>query len=351
MPYGKLVRGTFTPPTCSGCKGDGVVTLKGCPSQMRLQQSNCTLLEAFVFHRHAYATYSPNTKRIGPPVTLQFGASGSFQRIPKPRTHILRPIISRRLSVQLLVGPHGQAKYLQALDKSDRPGGHAGSPHCICHFRKLWLRCGWRRAAAIQANHHILLVASFPLLMSDSPLLQATLHSGPGEHYCMMSLSQRCQPNKRNKVLHRFYEPLVLLHVLDRVQGDHVPRQREDSSPPDHASRTELRRRFLESLAYVCDYEKGGDTMTAIFVTSTPLTYHIASNKPLPETNPVVPFLDSLLKRLRTVTHSAVGEERQILENCVAFSEKRISTYWRFLQNSLKICREATSDTEVLHCK
>jgi hypothetical protein len=207
------------------------------------------------------------------------------------------------------------------------------------------------RAAAIQVTPHTLLIASFPLLMSRSPLLRPLLHCGLEEHCCMMSSSKKCQPNKRNKVLHRFYEPLVLLHVLDRIQGDHVPRQREDSSPPDHASRTELRRRFLESLAYACNYEKGGDTMTAIFVSSAPLIYHIATNKPLKETNKVVPFLDCLLKQLRTVSHSSVREEHQILEKYVAFSEKRISTYWQFLQNSLKKCREATSDTEVLHRK
>ena len=164
-----------------------------------------------------------------------------------------------------------------------------------------------------------------------------------------MASRQRCpQSNKRNKVLHRFYEPLVLLHVLDRIQGGHVPRQREDSLPPDHASRTELRRRFLESLAYVCDYEKGGDTMTAIFVSSGPLTYHIATNKPLPQTNRVVPFLDSLMKHLRTLNPVTAVDERNILEQCVEFSEKRISTYWRSLQNSLKMCREATSDAEIL---
>ena len=213
------------------------------------------------------------------------------------------------------------------------------------------IQCVLGRFTAIQTSPHVLLVASVPALVSRSPLLRFTLHSGPGARHYMMGSSQNYQPNKRNKVLHRFYEPLVLLHVLSRVQGDHLPRQREDSSPPDHASRTELRRRFLESLAYVCDYEKGGDTIIAIFVTSTPLTYHIASNKPLPETNRVVPFLESLLEQLRAVKHSSAQEERQILEYCVAFSERRISTYWRFLQSSLRICREVTSDTEVLRCK
>ena len=171
------------------------------------------------------------------------------------------------------------------------------------------------------------------------------------KHYCMMSSLQKCQRNKRNKILHRFYEPLVLLHVLDKIQGDHVPRQRDESSPPDHASRTELRRRFLESLAYVCDHEKGGDTMTAIFVSSAPLTYHVATNKPLPETNKVVPFLDSLLTQLRTVAASTTEQERCVLERCVAFSEKRITTYWQSLRNSLIKCRESTLDTEVLQRK
>jgi hypothetical protein len=167
----------------------------------------------------------------------------------------------------------------------------------------------------------------------------------------MMNSSQKRPQNNRNKLLHRFYEPLVLLHVLDSIQGDHVPRQREDSQPPDHTSRTELRRRFLESLAYVCDYDKGGDTVTAIFVSSAPLTYHVASNKSLKETNKVVPFLDSLLKKLRTLRASTLGDERRILEKCVAFSGKRVMEYWRSLQKSLMKCINTPSNTEVLHRK
>lgn len=166
-----------------------------------------------------------------------------------------------------------------------------------------------------------------------------------------MNSSQNRPQNKRNKLLHRFYEPLVLLHVLDKIQGDHVPRQREDSKDPDYATRTELRRRFLESLAYVCDYEKGGDTMTAIFVSSAPLTYHIASNKTIKEKKEVVPFLKSLLKMLRTLSSSTFEEERHVLEKCAAFGKKRIQTYQRFLRNSLVKCRDATLNIEDLHRK
>jgi hypothetical protein len=161
-----------------------------------------------------------------------------------------------------------------------------------------------------------------------------------------MDSSKKTQHSNRNKILHRFYEPLVLLHVLDTRQGGHLPRQRNDSSPSEHGDRTDLRRRFLESLAYVCDYAKGGDTITAVAVSACPLTYHIASNNRLSEDNLVALFLDSLLKKLKAASNSAVPKEACILAECVEFSGKRISTYWRFLQIAIHDCQKALVNIE-----
>jgi hypothetical protein len=138
------------------------------------------------------------------------------------------------------------------------------------------------------------------------------------------------------KLQHRFYEPLVLLQVLDPFQGDHEPRQREGSPPLDHTL-PKLRRRFLNELAYVCDYKKGGDTVTAIFASSCPLVYHLATNKLLLPENKVVSFLESLLEHLRD--GPSISPMCAILEKCVAFSEERITTYLRFLRIALKECR------------
>ena len=60
------------------------------------------------------------------------------------------------------------------------------------------------------------------------------------------------------KLLYRFYEPLVLLHVLDPIGEQRIsPCPSEDLVAPRLELR-ELRRNFLEQLAYICDYEKGG---------------------------------------------------------------------------------------------
>lgn len=147
--------------------------------------------------------------------------------------------------------------------------------------------------------------------------------------------------NNRNKLLHRFYEPLVLLFVLDRVQGDHL-HEIGDGLPLDDTTPKQLRRRFLKSLSYVCDYKKGGDSLTAINVSSCPVTYHVAGNKT--PSYEVEDFLQSILTQLGLFydmnTPERITAESELLAQCVKFSEKRIKTYLRFLNGLLEKCRQ-----------
>src|SRR4051812_22766659 len=137
-----------------------------------------------------------------------------------------------------------------------------------------------------------------------------------------MEATSRTQEGKRRTLLHRFYEPLVLLYVLDPTQGDHILRQDPERLPSGEISLLELRRRLLDSLSYVCDFDKGGDTTTAIAATSTPLTYYVASNKNPAEQ--VVPFLRSLLRQLGELygcdDQRLSESESSILRYCVEFS-------------------------------
>jgi hypothetical protein len=161
------------------------------------------------------------------------------------------------------------------------------------------------------------------------------------------------QDGKRRTLLHRFYEPLVLLYVLDRTQGDHVSRQDLERLPSGEVSLLELQRRLLDSLAYVCDFDKGGDTITAIAAGSVPLTYYVASNKNPAEE--VVPFLRSLLEQLGGLYNrddQLLSEsESRIFRYCVGFSERRVRTYWRKLGDSLTRCREGLREPSVAHGK
>lgn len=167
-----------------------------------------------------------------------------------------------------------------------------------------------------------------------------------------MDISSRTQDGKRKKLFHRFYEPLVLLYVLDRTQGDHISRQDPERLPSGEISLPELQRRLLDALSYACDFDKGGDTTTAIAV-SEPLTYYVASNENSAEE--VVPFLRSLLRRLGElyeVDPQRLSEsENSILEYCVDFSEKRVQTYWRLLRESLTKCRKDPLEASVAQGK
>ena len=165
-----------------------------------------------------------------------------------------------------------------------------------------------------------------------------------------MNPSPRPRFSDRNKLLHRFYEPLVLLHVLDNIQGDHIARAGSENPSLDGIPQNELRRRFLDSLSYICDSEKGGDTITAIAAAMPPLTYYVACNK-TPKAN-VISFLRSTLKQLGSVYgpdgRLCLEVENKVLEDCVTFSQKRIKTYWKFLKCSLKKCRDSSQGSAML---
>ena len=96
------------------------------------------------------------------------------------------------------------------------------------------------------------------------------------------------------KLLQRFYEPLLLLSLLDPVRSAHV----DLPSNPEHGalSLMELRRSFTDQLAYLCDFKKGGDSVTAIALQSTPhgVVVRCASN-------------DHMSSRVKAFIHETLG--------------------------------------------
>jgi hypothetical protein len=168
-----------------------------------------------------------------------------------------------------------------------------------------------------------------------------------------METSSRTRDGKRRTLLHRFYEPLVLLYVLDRTQGDRISRQDPERLPSGEISLQELQRRLFDSLSYVCDFDKGGDTTTAIAAAPAPLKYYVASNKNPAEK--VVPFLHSLLQQLRELydcnDQLPSESESNILRYCVDFSKKRVKEYWKLLRDSLTKCRNNSPEASVAHGK
>ncbi|TGO52034.1 hypothetical protein BCON_0149g00210 [Botryotinia convoluta] len=189
------------------------------------------------------------------------------------------------------------------------------------------------------------------------------------------------------KLLKRFYEALILLTVFGSNRGSRIL---EEETPTDgfddevsdidmstgvldvnkkhemdEMSRIKLRRSFTRHLAYLCDYEKGGDSTTAIALQQMDtgeIVYHVAWNKcSRPQRG--VEFLKKVLGLLGCAGYDGIKDsekkreeiEDKIFELSVKYAEKRISCYASFLARDIKfvlgewkIVREDNQDEESL---
>ena len=140
------------------------------------------------------------------------------------------------------------------------------------------------------------------------------------------------------KLLKRFYEALVMLAILGKNRGD---RMKEEEICSGHDIRGQ-RRQFLRHLAYLCDFDKGGDAATAIALQQTPqeVVYLFASNK-TPDSKSVATdktkrFLQDVLSSLKNMKCDSVEEiEAELFAKSVGFSSKRISEYIKILRPEL----------------
>ncbi|KAL2871437.1 nucleic acid/nucleotide deaminase domain-containing protein [Aspergillus lucknowensis] len=141
--------------------------------------------------------------------------------------------------------------------------------------------------------------------------------------------------NPYHRLLARFYEPLFLLKALGETRGGH------SNELPSRDADQERKRTFLKNLAYVCDFEKGGETTTAIALEELPDCYRfwVASNKGAEE---LVDFLNKVLNTLRRAGSSASLDpqaiERNLVQDCVDFASRRIAKERKFLQREAEKC-------------
>ena len=143
-------------------------------------------------------------------------------------------------------------------------------------------------------------------------------------------------------ISNQFYEAQLLLFVLERVRGEHAKRQNYHGELDQDA--TELRRSFVDKLAYICDFNKGGSTVTAIALQKTfqGVTFWIAANETVK--SQVRVFLMEVFLVLKSLKHEKVdvvskkGTEALLLAKIVQFNEKRLKYYWSALQGDLQVC-------------
>ncbi|OBT84085.1 hypothetical protein VE02_07017 [Pseudogymnoascus sp. 03VT05] len=165
-----------------------------------------------------------------------------------------------------------------------------------------------------------------------------------------MSKGPRLCPDERLRS--RLYEPLVLLHVLDRNGKQRISRcPSEDLVAPQLQQLRELRRDFLDKLAYICDHVKGGDTVTAIALETHPsgITFWVASNAEL--SAGTISFLQEILSTLKSLAsltpeHSRVTIEDNIALRCIGFNLKRIKAYQTLMRRHLQMCLASLRSSE-----
>ncbi|PMD67018.1 uncharacterized protein K444DRAFT_510514, partial [Hyaloscypha bicolor E] len=103
-------------------------------------------------------------------------------------------------------------------------------------------------------------------------------------------------------VKRQFHESQLLLYVLERVRGEHKKQQNYYGELDQ--GETELRRSFMDKLAYICDFKKGGSTATALALQKTyqGATFWIATNETVKLK--VIEFLQQILQLLKNMDSS-----------------------------------------------
>ena len=144
-------------------------------------------------------------------------------------------------------------------------------------------------------------------------------------------------------MLHRFYEPLMLLDlkVLRKVLGNIRGPRTMPSTDPSNMN-TPVVNAFSTNLAVLGDYEKGGVTVTAISIEDNERTnvFWVAANTdPAPM---IVPFLENTLRTLRSKRDLGADinapNAQAFIDKLVRFGTKRIKEEAKCVARQVKVC-------------
>ena len=143
--------------------------------------------------------------------------------------------------------------------------------------------------------------------------------------------------NANGKLLRRFYEPLVLLHVLDPTRGAERPDLITDRGLDEYSK---LWRNFVDQLSWLCDSEKGGDTVTALGAQRTvqgPIFWLASNSNSRKKARGHLTWIFAQLNRLYVGDTIPVLElENLITTHCINFSSRRIKTYTTWLLRCIR---------------
>jgi hypothetical protein len=121
-------------------------------------------------------------------------------------------------------------------------------------------------------------------------------------------------------------------------KGDHVRAAVPLQDNIAHLPLLDLGRMFLSDLVYMCDYNKGGETMTAIGLQSTPQKHIFWVMSNVGSKTKTIDFLRSLLTQIVHIlaTPDTANHAAELASQCVAFATPRIRKYLSHLKPSLQ---------------
>jgi hypothetical protein len=158
------------------------------------------------------------------------------------------------------------------------------------------------------------------------------------ETTAVLAKQPRLDPQAR--LLSRFFEALVLLYTLGRTRGDRPCATMPPREDLVHLPLKDLRRIFLNELAYMCDYDKGGETVTALGWEFTPERYIFWVGSNAGSKTKTIDFLVSLLTKIIHIstTSSLVEIKAEVASLCIGFATMRIRKYRSHLRPLLRRC-------------
>jgi hypothetical protein len=142
--------------------------------------------------------------------------------------------------------------------------------------------------------------------------------------------------------LHCFYEPLVLLRILEPTRG--LRRHEMPSESTDGSFQTHFHN-FVDNLSWLCDYRTGGRTVSSIAVEETPQgpIYWLAANES--PNKKVKDHLERTLQQLEGLASSpeeASVVELAITRQSVQFSREKVKHYVRQLGKAVDSVKGST---------
>ena len=144
------------------------------------------------------------------------------------------------------------------------------------------------------------------------------------------------------KLMHRFYEPLQLLTILNPDRGNG---EVDLPANPSSGKGRLLWRRFLDNLSWLCDNKHGGETVSAVAAQSLAAgnTFWLVS-----KSERSFDHLKWVVSELQAVRENksegvVLSTGLVLAEHSIAFSKDKVKNYLRFLGIAYSKAKEESS--------